>query len=337
MRIGKITENALKRSVLKQIKTEYKNNKSAAVGSDCAFSDKREAFSATSPVTAGVSDPGYYSVIKAMNNLFCRGIIPDHVTMSILLPEDAQEPQLREIVKGAIAGCKANGVMYAGGHTEVTTAVTRSLVTATAVGSRFMNGAAQGSDGAAEDHRCLAESRGQAGQQLVMSKWAGLEGTAMLAGDKAEELCTRYPAPFVDNAAAFKELLSLRREAEIALKTGVSSMHDVSSGGIFAALWEIAEMAGCGLDADLKAIPIRQETIEVCEFFEINPYQLLSGGALLYTTDDGERLVEALGQEGIPAAVIGSLQAGNDRILRNGEESRFLELPGADEIHKILG
>ena len=327
MRIGKITENALKRSVLKQIKTEYKNNKSAAVGSDCAFSDEKKVFSAVCPVTAQVSNPGFYSVVKAQNSLFCQGIIPDHVNVSILMPQDCEEPELRKIVDGAIEGCKMGGTMYAGGHTEVTTAVTRPLVTATAVGADFFAGA----------DSSFAEAKGKAGDQIVMSKWAGLEGTAMLAGVKASELSTRYPVPFIDEAARFKELLCVRQEAEIAIKSGVSSIHDVSGGGIFAALWEMAQKAGCGLDADLKAIPIRQETIEICEFFELNPYLLLSGGALLYTTDDGERPVSDLQDAGIAAAVIGSLQAGNDRILRNGDESRFLDRPAADEIHKILG
>ena len=95
--------------------------------------------------------------------------------------------------------------------------------------------------------------------------------------------------------------------------------------------------AGCGLKVDLKAIPIRQETVEICEFFEVNPYQLLSGGALLFTTDDGEKLVDALMEEGIPAAVVGFLQEGNDKIIVNNDETRFLDMPQADEIHKVLG
>jgi hydrogenase maturation factor len=116
----------------------------------------------------------------------------------------------------------------------------------------------------------------------------------------------------------------------------VSSVHDVSSGGIFAALWEMAERAGTGLSVDLKKIPIRQETIEVCEYLEVNPYLLTSGGALLIACDNEEKIIAPLNEIGINAVAIGFLNDGNDRVIVNGDEKRFLELPQADEIHRIL-
>ena len=325
MRIGKITENALKRSVLKPLKTEYKKNASAAVGTDCAFSSDKKSFSAMNTVTAGVSDAGYYAVMKAAGSLFSQGITPDHISVNILLPPEAEEQELKKIVADCLEAARKLEVMYAGGHTEVTTAVNRPVITAVCVGY-------------AEDDKAaaIAQGKGKAGQAIVVSKWAALEGTAMLAAEKYEELTTRYPAPFVDDALRFKELMDIRQEAAIALKAGATSIHDASNGGIFAALWDLAARAGCGLKVDLKAIPMRQETVEICEFFEINPYQLLSGGALLFTVDDGERLADELREAGIPAAVVGYLQEGNDKIIVNNDESRFLEMPQADEIHKAL-
>ena len=105
---------------------------------------------------------------------------------------------------------------------------------------------------------------------------------------------------------------------------------------MLAGFWEMAEKSGTGLKVDLKLVPIRQETIEICEFFELNPYQLLSGGALLFATDDGERLVNELLEQGIYAACVGQLVSGNDRTITNLDETRFLEMPQADEIHKVL-
>ena len=130
--------------------------------------------------------------------------------------------------------------------------------------------------------------------------------------------------------------MDIRAEAAVAVKSGVRAIHDVSSGGIYASLWEMSEKAGCGLEVDLRKIPVRQETIEICEFFELNPYQLMSGGALLIATGDGKGLVKKLEDEGIPATVIGALKEGNDKIIVNGDEKRFLESPQADEIHKVL-
>lgn len=113
-------------------------------------------------------------------------------------------------------------------------------------------------------------------------------------------------------------------------------MHDITEGGIFGALWELAEGAGTGLDVDLKRIPIRQESVEVCEQFGINPYLLMSSGSMLIAADNGPALVRALEKEGIHGAVIGRATCGNDRILRNGEEIRYLDRPQSDELYKII-
>ena len=141
----------------------------------------------------------------------------------------------------------------------------------------------------------------------------------------------------VEKAKGFEKYLSILPEAATAGKSGVSFMQAVREGGIFASLWELAESAGVGLAVDLKAIPIRQECVEVCEFFGISPYEMLSGGSLLITTDNGEHLVRDLKEAGILAAVIGKITDNNDRVVINQEEKRFLDRPVSDEFSKIKG
>ena len=113
-------------------------------------------------------------------------------------------------------------------------------------------------------------------------------------------------------------------------------MHDVTEGGIFGALWEIAEASGVGLEIDLKKIPLKQETVEICEFFGINPYELISSGSMLMAAEDGNGLVMELEKAGIPAVVIGKATDSNDRVLLNEDERRFLEPPKTDELYKAL-
>ena len=102
------------------------------------------------------------------------------------------------------------------------------------------------------------------------------------------------------------------------------------------ALWELAESSGVGLEIDLKKIPVKQETIEVCEFFGINPYELVSSGCMLMTSSDGNMLVRELEKDGIHAVVIGKAVDGNERVLLNEEERRFLEPPKTDELYKVV-
>jgi hydrogenase maturation factor len=143
----------------------------------------------------------------------------------------------------------------------------------------------------------------------------------------------------IAEAAAYSKYMSILPEARVAMASEVYAMHDISGGGIFRALWEVAEAAGTGIRIDLKKIPVKQETIEICEVFGLNPYELLSGGALLMITKDGEALTEKLEASGIAAAVIGRLTDDNDRVIvtrsEDGEETRFLDRPRTDEIDKI--
>ena len=124
-------------------------------------------------------------------------------------------------------------------------------------------------------------------------------------------------------------------EAFIAAEAGVHAMHDVTEGGIFGALWEIGEASDVGITADLRKIPIKQETVEICEVFGINPYMLISSGSMLIGCLHGNELVEKLAKKGISAAVIGRATESNDRVVINGEETRYLEPAVSDELYKI--
>ena len=169
-----------------------------------------------------------------------------------------------------------------------------------------------------------------------MTKWAGLEGTAIIARDKEEELKERFNQDFIERAQSLFKDLSVVKDAKIAKKVGVTSMHDVTEGGIFGALWEVAAASRVGIEVDLKKIPIKQETIEICEVYDLNPYMLMSSGCMLISTDRGNALVEALRKEGISSAIIGNVIEGNDRIIINEDERRYLEPPKADELYKAI-
>ncbi|MBP3678162.1 MAG: hydrogenase maturation factor, partial [Agathobacter sp.] len=204
----------------------------------------------------------------------------------------------------------------------VTRAVKEPVVIVTAMGTVLKND-------------MLHSSNVGPGMDIVATKWVGLEGTAILAQEKEEELRERLSLPFIDKAKTFRQMMSILPEAAVAVKSGASAMHDVSEGGIFGALWELAESAGVGLEIDLKKIPIRQETIEICEFLDMNPYKMLSGGCLLIATEDGNGLVMELEKEDIPAVIIGKATDSNDRVLINEDERRFLETTQTDELYNL--
>lgn len=180
----------------------------------------------------------------------------------------------------------------------------------------------------------------KSGDTLVVAGAVALEGTSRVARIEYEELRKYFSKNFLQEAKSIKEKYGVGEDAakseawKIAVKAGAHALYPCSSGGIFAALWKMAEASSVGLSIDLRKIPIRQETIEIFERYDLNPYKILSQGAILIGISGGEALVQELSEKGIPAAVIGTANDGNDRLLRSGENVRFLERPAKDELEK---
>ncbi len=326
MKVGKVSETALKRSVFQQLKTKREEVLfGAAIGEDCAavkFSPSELAAVASDPTVGTEKELAALAVYKAVNNIAAAGAEPVGVTVSVLFPEEYKESRMKERMERIEEACQTLQVQVMGGHTEVSVAVNVPVYNVTALGK-------------VSEKAMLRTSDAKAGQDVVLTKWIGIEGTAMIAREKEKELLERFPKAFVNSAKDMAAYFSVLPEAALAGKSGVSAMHDVSSGGIYGALYELSERAGVGLEIELRAIPIKQETVEICEYFGLNPYYLASGGSLLMVCKNGQELVRELEKSGIFAAVIGRTTAENAKAVINGGEISYLERPKADEWLKI--
>lgn len=327
MKVGKVPENVLKRSVFKQLHTTRKEVLlGAGVGEDCAamkLAEDEVFVISTDPITGAAKDIGALAVQITVNDLASAGAEPIGIMLTVLLPENAEEKDLKTVMAQVEEACEKNRIQVMGGHTEVTKVVNQIVISVTGVGK-------------AKEGRVISTAGVKPGMDIIVTKWIGIEGTAILAKEKEAVLRERYSQPFIDKAKELDRYISVLSEAATAVKSGVAAMHDVTEGGIFGALWEIAEASGVGLEIDLKKIPLKQETVEICEFFGINPYELISSGSMLMAAKDGNGLVMELEKAGIPAVVIGKATDSNDRVLLNEEERRFLEPPKTDELYKAL-
>ena len=327
MKIGKVSENVLKRTILKGIKnTREEVLIGAALGEDCAVLQLKEDevyVTTTDPITGTATDIGRLAVNVAVNDLAAEGAEPIGLLCTALLPENYKESRLKNIREQYKEACASLGLQPLGGHTELTTAVNRPVLNITAVGK-------------AKKGALTPTSNAKPGMDIIVTKWVGLEGTSILAKEKEAELLTRYPRPLIEEAKGFDAFLSVLPEARIAVNNGAVAMHDITEGGVFGALWELAQSAGVGIEVDLKKIPIRQETVEVCEFFDLNPYCLISSGAMLIVAENGYDCAKAIEEAGIPAVVIGKTTDNNDKAVLNEGEKRFLEAPKPDELYKVL-
>ena len=324
MRIGKVKESILKRSVLRQLHNHSEKG-SPAPGEDAGvlfmpeFSEDAGVALSVNPIE-GWTFAAKRAVYGAVNSMLAAGAKIKAISLSILMPQDTEEKQLKSLMKEIDALCTQEDILVISGHTAVSPFVSTLILSVTAMGIQ----------------KKKEEARAEyTNLDLVIAGTIGREGAAMIATEHADRLEERYAPSYIETAKHLFDDGSMSAVSDILQEREVISIHDVREGGIFAALWEMAAAKNVGLSVDLKNIPIRQHTIEVCEYFNLNPYMLRSGGTLLLACANGARLVEQFQKAGIESAVIGQTTSGNDRLIHYDEEARFLEPPKMDEYYKV--
>lgn len=165
------------------------------------------------------------------------------------------------------------------------------------------------------------------GEDLVVAGEIGISGTLVLISREKEKLRKYFSESFLYMSEDTLQKCKVSREDDFWMDKRISALYFTEEDGILSGLWKMAEASGVGLDVDLRRIPIRQETIEVCERLDVDPYKLESEGTVLLGTGQGDALVRELEARGIHAAVIGHTDKGNDRLLHSGEITRYLERP----------
>ena len=182
MKMGKVSENVLKRSILRQLKTKRDEVLyGAGIGEDCViltFEEDSLIAITTSPVTWDGTDAAKYAFHAAINDLAASGAESVAVTISALLPIDIEEAAIKAMIAQLEEECSKLHIQIAGGHTEITDAVIRPVVTMTGIGKL-------------KKENISSVANIKPGQDIVVSKWIALEGTARIAKKKEEELITK--------------------------------------------------------------------------------------------------------------------------------------------------
>lgn len=326
MKVGNVSQTVLRRSILKQLHTRREESIiQPSVEEMCAAirieEDEQVVFTNTS-LFGDEKDLAVFAMAHVLNDLWTRGAEPIGVNISILLPPHAYESRLKSMISYAEEVAEGQRIQILNAKAEVSPVLSKSLVTVFGVGKEKKEG-------------LLQSSMGMAGQDVVLTNWIGLEGMLRILREKKEELSKRFVPAFLHQIEEQQQYLLAGDELRIAKEFGVSAMHQITEGGILAALWNLTEASGTGIDVDLKKIAIKQETIEVCEHFHLNPYQMTSAGSILLVTHDGEGLVSRLEKNGKKATVIGRLIDRNEKVIWNDTEKRFIDRPAQDELLKI--
>lgn len=278
----------------------------------------------------GMRDGAAYGLLTEVNELAAQGVHAGSAEIRIEIPADMDKSRMHSIrnhIAKAMEKLETEDFqleeLHIAGEKCAALRVPQIVITAA---------------GETDQKERIADAllTARAGQDIVYAGWAGLEGMLRIIGEKEAELRERFTPAFIGQMKAYDSELCGLSKIAVADAMGVSVIRQVSRGGILASLWDLAKDTELGLNLDLKKIAVRQETIEVCEHFRLNPYQLASGGSFLMLTENGEALADALNQKGIQATVIGQLTDSNDKIIHNGEDMRYIDRPAPDELMKVF-
>jgi len=328
---GKVPPRILKRTVFKHLGSKRRDVVvGPSEGEDAAIIRVGKELLAVhcDPISGAYSNIGWVAMNIATNDIATRGVRPCWALSCVMLPQGSGEKDLTTICGQMGEAAERLGVSIVGGHSEVTIGLDHPLV----VVSVF---------GIVEDGNYVTTGGTRPGSKIILTKSAGIEGTAILASDRGKPLSGRFGDEFVEKAKEYFDRLSVLREALTAFSYGgVLAMHDPTEGGIAGGLNEMADASKTGFRVYEDRIPVSHETNEICRFFEIDPLSLISSGALLIAAspEKANGIVRRLEEEGIEASIIGDIldDVKHRTIIRRSGVEEELPMPVSDELWKAL-
>lgn len=327
---GKLPADLLERALTGVTVSDPSVLVGAAIGEDAAALDiasDEVLVLASDPVTLAADALSRYAVLVNANDVATSGATPRWLIATLLFPPGSTASQIARLIADIQATCAQHGISLCGGHTEITDAVARPLVVGTMAGTARRGG--------------LIDKRGlREGDHIFVTKGVAIEGTGLIAREYASRLLAGgMTAAEVAACAGFLDHIGILEEAAIARSfAGVSSLHDVTEGGLATAVRELGAAGGRRLRLHLDRIPVYDETARICSILGIDPLGLIGSGSLLIACSarDAAALAVAVTAAGIEITDIGeALEEGEGvEALRAGLPA---ELPrfDRDEVSRI--
>ena len=324
MRVGKLNWDELKYIIDNhkgKLREEVKV--SNGVGEDCAIInfEKEQCVVSTDPVTGASENIGKIAVNINCNDIASCGVEPLGLLVTILAPPTTTLEELHELMQEIHEEAYKINVQIIGGHTEITEAVNKLIVSCTAIGKSNGNNA-------------IGTAGAKVGDSIIVTKNLCLEGTSILVHDLEEKCREVLTEEEINEAKSYANYISVVKEGIIGGRCHVSSMHDITEGGVLGALWEVTDACNLGFVVDEEKMPVSEISKKLCEKFEIDPLRFISSGSMLVTCSNPEEVLKNLAEENIKGTVIGKVTEKNGIIISQGKEKEVLP-PEADELFNI--
>lgn len=333
MSVGKLSNDDLNQVVLEKIKPVREDILiRPGVGEDCAaieFGDLACVLT-TDPITGSGSHMGKLAVHVCVNDIASSGSAPVALLLTLLCPKGTTNDVIESILTEANEEANRLGIEIIGGHTELTSAVNRIIISATAIGK-------------IAKERLIKTGNAQNGDWIYLTKKAGLEGSAIIAVDKRSDLLEILSNREIDEAKEMMNQISVLPEGLIGQEVGVSAMHDATEGGVLGAIHELCEASGKGCRIRRDKILVHPVTEKICDFYHIDPLKLIASGSMVLAVppDKATNLEKAFLEAGIEYSKVGVVTEGQGKTICFGEET--IEMicdeilpPESDELFKVI-
>jgi hydrogenase maturation factor len=279
------------------------------------------------PITGAVERIGWLAVNINANDIATFGVKPSFFSSCILLPKLSTD-MISSICNQMNQAAMKLGIAIIGGHSEVTPDLKNPIIVGCAMGIT-------------EQNQYVTSKGSKSNDLLILTKGAGIEGTAILATEKNNALKKDMGIRFLKSAERLYLQISVVEEALAAYEIGgVTAMHDPTEGGVYGGIHELADAANLGVKIFLEKIHVYPETLRICKFFQIDPFQLISSGALLISAKAkyAEKIVDKLNDLNIKAEIIGEfLSDPNKRIIvQKDRTEKILPRPNYDHLWLAL-
>ena len=334
MEVGKLRNDCLQSAVIDAIKPIREDVLiRPSVGEDCgaiAFGDFACVLT-TDPITGSGAHLGKLAVDVCVNDIASSGATPVGILLTLLCPVGTTTTEINGILTQANAVANSMNIEILGGHTEITSAVNKIVVSATAIGKI--------------DKKMLIRTGGGKPEDLIyVTKSSGIEGTAIIATDKAIALKSVLSICEIEEAQNLIHQTSVLKEGIIGGRIGASAMHDATEGGVIGAIHEVCEASGTGCSVSLSKFRILPVTEKICKHFNIEPLKLISSGAMVIVIapSRASELERQLQTEGVDFACVGRLTEALDKVLIDDSDPRdvkelTIDMPESDELYKVVG
>jgi hydrogenase maturation factor len=279
---------------------------------------------ASDPVTLTAGEAGFLSVVVNANDVAVTGARPRWFLAVVLVPPGATDAEVRGIFADIGRALTQVGAHLVGGHTEVSSAVTRPVV----VGQML---------GVVEGGRVVSTGGACSGDVLVQVGPAPVEGAAVLASEAAARLAGLEPAVLAAaRTATDRPGISVVEPALLAARLGATALHDPTEGGLAAGLHELARASGLRIRVERAAVLWFEPGLAACRAAGADPWATLASGTLLATfpAPIAADAVRALAAEGAAAAIIGRVETGSGLCDVDGQR---IPWPERDEVARLAG